>query len=159
MAVVHTMLSTARWSPLSLSELVTQVVEAALHGALTRPVIRVTVDAPVDAWVVPEQATAVALILNELATNSLKHALGNRAEARVEVHVHVEDLVQGRPLIRLEYRDDGPGWPEAVLRGQIDTLGLSLIQATVRSPLRGGLTLSNRAGAVAELAFHLALPA
>jgi PAS domain S-box-containing protein len=159
MAVVHTMLSTARWSPLPLSELVTQVVEAALHGASAHPVIRVTVDAPVEALVVPEQATAVALILNELATNSLKHALGNRAEARVEVRVHVEDRVQGRPLVRLEYRDDGPGWPEAVLHGQIDTLGLSLIQATVRSPLRGRLTLSNRAGAVAALAFHLALPA
>jgi len=121
--------------------------------------ICIRVDGPGQALVVPEQATALALILNELATNSLKHALNNRTEARVEVRIHVEDRAEGRPLVRLEYRDDGPGWPEAVLRGRFDTLGLSLIQATVRSPLRGGLMLSNRAGAVAELSFQLALPA
>jgi PAS domain S-box-containing protein len=159
MTVVHTMLSTARWSPLPLTDLVTQVIQAALHGASTHHLICVSVDVPGEPLIVPEQATALALILNELATNSLKHALNNRAEARVEVRVRVEDRAEGRPLVRLEYRDDGPGWPETVLRGRVDTLGLSLIQATTRSPLRGGLKLSNRAGAVAELSFQLALPA
>jgi PAS domain S-box-containing protein len=159
MTVVHTMLSTAQWSPLPLTDLVTQVIQAALHGAPTHYLICVAVDVPGPALVVPEQATALALILNELATNSLKHALTHRPETRVEVRIHVEDRAEGRPLVRLEYRDNGPGWPEAVLRGQYDNLGLSLIQATVRSPLRGGLILSNQGGAVAELSFQLALPA
>jgi PAS domain S-box-containing protein len=159
MTVVHTMLSTARWAPLPLAELVAGVVEAGLHGASAHHLICIRVDVPGQALIVPEQATALALILSELATNSLKHALGRRAEARVEVRIRVEDRAGGRPLVRMEYRDDGPGWPEAVLGGQVDTLGLSLIHATVRSPLRGGLVLRNQAGAVAELSFHLALPA
>ena len=57
----------------------------------------------------------------------------------------------------MQYRDDGPGWPEAVLRGERPGVGLHLIQASVCSPLRGELTLRNDGGAVADVAFRLAL--
>ena len=159
MEVIHTMLSTAEWNPLPLRELVTQVVNAALSGSSVVHPIRVTVDALDEPWsIVPEQATALALILNELAMNSIKYAFRGRTESRLAVRLRVEDGFAGRPRVRLEYHDDGPGWPDAVLHGRARALGLRLIEATVRSPLRGQLTLRNDHGAVAELIFSLALP-
>ena len=161
MAVIHTMLSTAQWNPLPLRELVTQVVNAALSGSSGVHLIHVTVDAPDGPWlIVPEQATALALILNELAMNSVKYAFRDRSESRLVVRLRVEGEggLADRPRVRLEYHDDGPGWPDAVLRGQAKALGLRLIEATVRSPLRGQLTLRNDRGALAELTFNLALP-
>jgi PAS domain S-box-containing protein len=158
MELVHTMLSTSQWQPLPLRELVTQIVTGALSGSPIRERICVTVLTPGEPLrVVPEQATAIALILSELVTNSAKHAFANRAEGRLDVLLRVEGETNGRPLVRLEFRDDGPGWPEDVLSGQSRHVGMHLIQASVRSPLRGELALRNDHGAVAEVAFKLAL--
>jgi two-component sensor histidine kinase len=158
METLHTMLTTSQWHPLPLRELVTQIVSGALSGSPIREQIRVSVLAPSDAlWVVPEQATAVALILSELTSNSVKHAFRHRREGRLDVSLCVEDGAASRPLVRLQYRDDGPGWPEPLLHGQSGHVGLHLMRASVRSPLRGELKFRNEKGAVAELVFRLAL--
>jgi two-component sensor histidine kinase len=157
MEVLHSMLAKAQWKPLPINELVTQIVTAGLHGSPIRRQIHLTVSPPpAPLWVPPEYATAVALILNELTTNSVKYAFRDRAEGHLEVRVRIVDRNRERPLVRLEYRDDGPGWPEPVLAGHSHSVGLHLIQASVRSPLRGKLTLRNDRGAVAELEFKLA---
>lgn len=158
MELVHRMLSTSEWQPLPLRELATQIVAGALSGSPIRDRIRVSVLTPGEPLrVVPEQATAIALILSELATNSVKHAFENRTEGRLDVKFGVEGAGQGRPIVRLHFRDDGPGWPADVLSGRSRHVGLHLIQASIRSPLRGELKLHNDHGAVAEVAFKLAL--
>ncbi len=158
MELVHRMLSTSEWQPLPLRELLTQIVAGALSGSPIRDRIRVSVLTPGEPLrVVPEQATAIAMILSELATNSVKHAFENRTEGRLDVRFGIEGQVKGRPTVRLHFRDDGPGWPEDVLSGRSRHVGLHLIQASIRSPLRGELTLHNDNGAVAEVAFKLAL--
>ena len=158
MELVHTMLSTSQWHPLPLRDLVTQAVTGALSGSPIRERIRVSVLTPEEALrIAPEQATAIALILSELAANSVKHAFAGRSAGLLEVRLGVEGEVRGRPLVRLEFRDDGPGWPEDILSGCSQHVGLHLIRASVRSPLRGELALRNDGGAVAEIAFKLAL--
>jgi PAS domain S-box-containing protein len=157
MAVVHSMLSNAQWRPLLLSELVQEIVTSALSGSPIRQQIQATVTVPpTPVWVVAEQATALALILNELATNSVKHAFGERREGNLSVCVEVDEPSTGRPQVRLVYQDDGPGWPETILQGAHGRVGLRLIRASVRSPLRGQIALSNDEGAVAHLTFRLA---
>ncbi len=160
MELVHRMLSTSQWQPLPLRDLLTQIVAGALSGSPIRERIRVSVLTPSNALeIVPEQATAIALILSELTTNSAKHAFDKRAEGRLEVQLQIQGESKGRPLVRLRYRDDGPGWPDEVLTGNSRHVGMRLIQASVRSPLRGELSLRNEDGAVAEIAFKLALTA
>jgi two-component sensor histidine kinase len=158
MELVHRMLSASQWQPLPLRDLVSQIVTGALAGSPIRNQIQVSVLAPSEPLrVVPEQATALALILCELTANSAKHAFANRQEGRLEVRLQIEGESKGRPLIRLSYRDDGPGWPHEVLSGQSRHVGMRLIQASVRSPLRGEIAFRNDHGAVAEVAFMLAL--
>jgi PAS domain S-box-containing protein len=157
MEVLHTLLSNSRWRPLPLSDLVAQIVAAALSGSPIRERIRVSVVAPPEPlWVVPEQATAVAIILNELTTNSVKHAFRDRNQGSLKVHLRILDRTNGRTQVGLEYRDDGPGWPAPVLHGERRGVGLHLIEASVLSPLRGQLSFRNDAGAAAEITFKLA---
>jgi two-component sensor histidine kinase len=54
-------------------------------------------------------------------------------------------------IIRLEYRDDGPGYPEAVLEENGGGVGMHLLQQLVCGTLRGMLSLFNEDGAVAVL--------
>jgi PAS domain S-box-containing protein len=159
MAVVHTMLSETKWNPLPLKELVNQIIDGALSGSPVSQQIQVSVTAPPDPiWLLPEQASAVALIFNELVTNSVKHAFANCRAGCITVNLELECRVKGRPLLRLEYRDDGPGWPEEVLAGRGQQVGLHLIRTSVRSPLCGNLHLRNENGAMAVIHFQLAVP-
>ena len=158
MEAVHSMLSKAQWNPLPLGEIATRILAATLAGSPLRQQIQVTVATPAETmWVLPEQAMALALILNELATNSVKHAFRGRGQGTLNVRLRCEDTPHQRPLVRLEFRDNGPGWPKAVLEGQARHVGLYLVESNVRSPLRGRLNLRNEDGAVAEITFRLAL--
>jgi len=55
--------------------------------------------------------------------------------------------------VQIEFRDDGPGYPEEVLRLERYNVGLDLVQNVVRKNLRGELSLYNDHGAVAAIKF------
>ncbi len=157
MASAHEMLSAAGWSPVSLSQLAEQIVHLA-SGSMTEA-RRVEIAVPSsDVNVTPEQATSLALVLYELATNSVKHAFGDGET--VKVRVDVERSGGGRVggdggvgRVRLSYRDDGPGFPDAVLQSAAENVGLYLVKHIVDGNLRGELRLRNDGGAVAEITF------
>jgi PAS domain S-box-containing protein len=72
-----------------------------------------------------ERAVAIGLIVNELITNSLKHAFADGRAGRVEV------VFEAHPdAMRLTVGDDGPGLPATY--SQSRGLGRSLIQAFAR---------------------------
>ncbi len=150
LSTVHKLLSAhnAGWAPLRLSELAAQIIDAALQ---TLPGDRrVTVDVPAaPVHVTPDQAHHLALLINELATNAAKYALQGRDRARITFRV-----VQHGDTVRCEFRDDGPGYPEAVLRLERYNVGFTLIQKIVRGSLGGELALRNDSGAVALIQFE-----
>jgi PAS domain S-box-containing protein len=151
LATVHDMLSATRWAPLPLDDLVEQVIHAALGGSPLRHKIRVTVTSPGEPLlVVPKQATALAVITNELTTNSIKYAFRGRDQGRIDVQI--TDGGEDRQ-VTLKFRNDGPGWPEDVLQGRRKSVGLHLVRLTVRSPLRGQVMFHNDAGAATTITF------
>ncbi len=140
-----------------MSQLAQQIVRLA-WGSMP-PERRIELEAPdSDVKVTPEQATSLALVLNELATNTVKHAFKDRQSVKVRVEVESQ---RGRRVrgsgagyaVRLTYRDDGPGFPEPVLGGDRMNVGLYLIKNIVDGSLRGELRLRNDGGAVAEVFF------
>ncbi len=151
MATVHEMLSAAEWAPLSLSLLTHEIIRLALQS-LPRDK-RVQVDVPdSQIQISPDQANSVALVINELATNSVKHALAGREIAAISVEVATAD---GR--LSFLYRDDGPGYPKDTLRMRNRGVGLYLVENIVQNNLRGKLKLRNDGGAVTEIVFpHVA---
>jgi two-component sensor histidine kinase len=93
-----------------------------------------------------QQATAVALITNELLLNSGKHGA---TEARI---VMKSDGVNACLLVN----DNGPGFPPCFDVEQNANLGLSLVETLARHDLKGELLFTNQNGAQVEVTFPLA---
>ncbi len=157
LATVHDLLSATHWSPLPLEKLVGDVIGAVLGSSPLRQKVELVVNpaGTEQLLIAPKQAASLALIINELVTNSVKHAFRDRDRGRIEVSFYTNPVDQ-RTVV-LELRDDGPGWPENVVQGMAEGVGLRLIRMTTRSPLRGRFSMHNDGGAVAILTFQLVL--
>jgi two-component sensor histidine kinase len=156
MITVHRMLSSAQWAPLDLGEVVTRVVRAALSGSPIQHRVEVIVEGP-DAplRVTPRQAITVALVVNELTTNSAKYAFHERSQGRI--HVQIIPTPDDAPeKVRLVFRDDGPGMPDDVLTEQRHNVGLWLVQVNATRNLGGEVEWWNDDGAVVAFTFALA---
>ncbi len=148
LAQVHQMLSEQEWAPLNLGQLAETIIQMSLQNALDD--VSFTLDIPPTAITVePGQAHHLALILSELTTNTLKHAIADRDAVHIEVQITQEDNI-----ITLIYRNDGPGFPEEVLNLESHSAGLDIIKRSVRHSLQGQITLRNTPdGAETELHF------
>lgn len=78
----------------------------------------------------------LGLILNELITNSFKHAFSGREQGFINLRIHRADDGQ----IDLQYSDDGKGIPKEKQDRPADTLGRSLIESLVEQ-LNGRMTM------------------
>ncbi len=153
LATVHRMLSDSDWAPLPLDNLIWQVTYSSLQALPYQKRLAVDVT-PCQARVTSKQANYLALVVNELATNSVKYALPNRQQGQFVVTIEQDD-----GLVRLVFQDDGPGYPTEVLEGQNRGLGLELVQDIMRQQLQGQLSLESEAGAITRLSFKLHEPA
>ncbi len=154
LSTVHNMLSASEWSPLLLSDLAVQIIHASLK-TLPRTK-RVSVDVtPSPVRVTSDQAHNLALAINELSTNTIKYALQERDSVQIIFQITLkDDATQTTPMVRCEFRDDGPGYPEDVLQMERHNTGFDLIRNIVHGSLRGELSLYNDQGAVAILRFQ-----
>ncbi len=149
LAKVHDMLSAAEWSPLPLDHLARQIIATLLSATPSFQHITVEVT-PSPVKVSPRQANSLALILNELTTNTLKYALRGRPAAQIRLGIAT---MPEAGLIELEYSNDGPGYPASVLSGQYQTTGLYLVESLMTYDLKGSLELRNTPHPVAILRF------
>jgi PAS domain S-box-containing protein len=147
LAIVHNLLSESEWLPLRLSVITEQLITTALQLLPRHKQAQVTVT-PSTVEVTSKQANNLALIINEFATNTVKHALQDRDGVKIDVAISAE----GNEILFV-YRDDGPGYPENVLEMDDRNLGLYLIQTLINSGMRGQCELRNEDGAVAIIRF------
>ena len=80
----------------------------------------------------------LGLILNELITNSFKHAFHEGQEGFINLRIHRAD--QGQ--FDLHYSDNGHGIPEEKIHSGTGTLGRSLIESLVEQ-LNGFMTMES----------------
>ncbi|GEM_PF-2129635 len=163
LATVHNLLSASQWQPLLLSELTRQISLSAIQALPPGQHISIKVqDSPLR--LTADQAHNLALVINELTTNTVKHALsaaGQTAEILKTSEVQITVRISCRDnLVNFEFRDNGVGYPEAILQAQHHQMaycnvGFDLIQNIVRRALRGQLLLSNDHGAVTVIKFKL----
>lgn len=72
-------------------------------------------------------AIPCGLVLNELLTNSLKHAFKGLTEGRISIHGRTKD-----GMATLSVSDDGAGLPEGFDIDAVDSLGLQLVSNLTR---------------------------
>ena len=71
-----------------------------------------------------DNATPVALILNELFTNSIKYAFPENKKGAIEVSFNLLD----NKFYQLIYKDNGVGLPDHIDFNTTETLGLNLVK-------------------------------
>lgn len=94
-------------------------------------------------------AVSVGILIAEACSNAAKH--GRRVGVE-RVSIDIRILRDGDAIVA-SIRDDGPGFPEAMLHGEPGAargLGLELMEALAEQ-VKGRLTLRNDTGAVVEL--------
>ncbi|XDD50954.1 histidine kinase dimerization/phosphoacceptor domain -containing protein [Leptospira sp. WS92.C1] len=101
-----------------------------------------------EAKVKAEIGMNLALIINELITNSLKHGLANSSSGSIRIHFTRENN-----SLTLEVSDDGNGLPEESLRNRNpSSLGLSLVESLAKQ-IGGKVDILNQEGACVKLRF------
>jgi PAS domain S-box-containing protein len=85
-----------------------------------------------------DDAIPTALIVNELFTNSIKHAFPGDRKGRIEVSFHMLD----EETYELVYRDNGVGLPAGVDFDSTEVLGLNLVKDLAHQ-IQGAATLKS----------------
>jgi len=147
-AQVHAMLSDTEWAPLPLDELTRQIIMTTLRTLPKDVKVNVTVT-PTPVRIAAKHATNMALIINELTTNTLKYGLNGRDMAEIRVRIVAED----ENTTLFEFSNDGPDYPDDVLNMTRHNLGLYLVKTLVERGLEGTVTLRNEGGPVAAIRF------
>ncbi|MBI4806012.1 MAG: PAS domain S-box protein [Desulfovibrio sp.] len=102
-----------------------------------------------DVSLIIDQAIPFGLILNELVTNSAKHAFNGRGSGKIGVFVK---RVDGN--IQADVTDDGVGLPAGFDINGTQTLGMQLVVQLARQ-LRGELQVGTDTGTLFSLVFPL----
>ncbi|MBP0007701.1 PAS domain S-box protein [Roseofilum sp. Belize Diploria] len=95
-----------------------------------------------------ETAHPCGLIVNELLSNTLKHAFPEGTQGKVEVIMYQQDNNQ----IVVKVADNGIGFPEDLDFRNVDSLGMELV-CTLTEQLEGEITLLRDHGTTFELRF------
>jgi two-component sensor histidine kinase len=149
LSTVHSLLSASGWRPLDVHELCRQVIDAALKGIPIGKEVDVKVGTS-RVKIGSSQAHHLTLVINELATNSMKYAFDGRDRMVIQVAIEKMD---GK--VRIEFRDDGPGYPEKILSGDPTPtrIGFDLIKGITQHSLDGTVDFTNDNGACAMIVF------
>ncbi|GBC93770.1 putative sensor histidine kinase pdtaS [bacterium HR15] len=137
-AQVHELLSREDLDMVSLRKIASSILHNTKQ-ALVPPgkQVRSTVEGD-DVLLPLQQATAVALILNELIQNAIEHGFKDRDAGQIDVRVQ---HINGEVL--LEVSNDGEPLPPDFDAARSNTLGVRIIDNLVRGTLRGRFTLAS----------------
>ncbi len=102
----------------------------------------------VNACIDIDTAVPLGLILNELFSNTYKHAFKNTS--RIKVTVLLQEMSKGE--YRLVYHDSGPGLSEELRFNNAETLGLELIRGLAKQ-LHGKASYQYREGGEFTISF------
>jgi two-component sensor histidine kinase len=144
MSMVHNQLSHSKWTALAMWRIAEMLVPEDLQHALT-------FDGP-ELVIVPRQCTPLAMVLQELVSNSMKHGAFSTKGGTVRLDWSVDSGADGRLLV---VRWTERGGPNVEKPGASGT-GLELVRGIVSTDLKGTLELTfPREGASHTIRFPL----
>lgn len=147
MALVHQQLyQSQNLSKINLADYVKKLVASYKNASLSGR--RVSFNVQVQSLELPvNKAIPCGLILNELITNALKHALKDNGGS---ITIHAERKEQ---TITMKISDTGPGFPEGFSKDKSQGLGIQLVLG-LTSQLEGEISLENSPGASVIIVFE-----
>lgn len=139
-AASHEMLSLEQPGAADITELARLVSDTA-RRAMVRSDQRIDIDVQGPAiFLTSKQATAFALVLNELVSNAIEHGFRRRTEGHVEIVLDgdTED-------VWMRVQDDGAGLPAGFDLATSRGLGLQIARTLVEKDLRGKFGITSAA--------------
>jgi PAS domain S-box-containing protein len=149
LSTVHSMLSANNWEPVKLADLFRQIIQSAFQGMQKEYEPKINIEAD-NVFVASAHAQHLTLVINELTTNSLKHARKKNQDLIISVKIS-----KNESMVTCLYCDNGPGFPNQFLQGDMSqaNIGLDLIVGIVEQNLEGEVNLINDNGAKSEISF------
>ncbi|HLZ22159.1 MAG TPA: GAF domain-containing protein [Ktedonobacterales bacterium] len=137
----HDLLSNTQLGSAPVDEIVRKIV-GILRGNLVPPQLNLRFHIGHAPYPMPtEQATTLAIVLNELIANAIEHGFEGRDRGEIRI-----TGVQKDSHIVLRVADDGQGVPEGFSLQKAEGLGLQLVNGLVRSTLRGSVEIFSQQG-------------
>ena len=142
-AVIHEFLSHDEQQSINIKDMCQRIAAQAhqVHSAPGRRIL-FTVSGPA-IYLPSQQATACALVVNELLQNAVEHGFEHQRQGEVAV-----TLADGGDRVELEVTDDGDPLPGDFQLGSSTSLGLQIVQTLVQDDLHGTVAFANADGRV-----------
>ena len=135
-AIVHESLSQQEKGEINVAEVSRDIYHAVLTS-MVAPDLHLETSFEVEEVLLPsEQATGIALILNELLQNAIEHGFENKKTGKLCVSFKVCANIG-----ILEITDDGCGLPQDFNITQTNSLGLKIVQTMAETDLGGKFQL------------------
>ena len=123
------------------------IAEHIVHSLLTQQEMATSIEAGIaaDVIIAQQQSTTLALIFNELVTNSIKYAFRQQKNGKITLVV-----TQQKHQLLLEYCDNGTGYPAGFLKKKTPGFGRVMLEGLAKQ-LRGKIVFYNKGGACCTL--------
>ena len=152
-AVIHEFLSNDSSNIINIKEISQRIISQIQQGMLD-PEKQIRFELIAEPTYLPSrQATACALIINELIQNALEHGFEHKQEGLIRVNL--ED--SGDQVI-IRVSDDGDGVPDNFKIEQLESLGFQIVKILVEGDLKGQLHLGKGVDEVAGLSIKIVFP-
>ena len=147
-AAVHELLSREDLDTVSIKKVAEQILTATKQSVVAPgKSIHTRVDGP-DIKLPLNQATSLALVINELVQNAVEHGFEKLDEGEIRIELESE-----KGKISVKIFNDGEPLPADFDPVHTDSLGLRIVQDLVRGGLGGDFSMENRNGIVATVIF------
>jgi PAS domain S-box-containing protein len=147
MAIIHEQLCySGHMAQIDFGPYIDRLASYLVSGYIGEPE-RIRVYTDVNVTLTLDEAVPCGLIVQELLSNSLKHAFPNRARGEIQIEFH-----ERNGECYLGYRDNGIGLPAGFEIGKTQSLGTQLV-SDLAAQLRARAKCFNAGGAHFELTF------
>jgi len=147
-AVIHEFLSHQESQVINIREVSQRIINQMRQGVLDpEKQIRLDLRGP-NVYLPARQATACAMVINELLQNAVEHGYERRPGGTVSVQ-----LIDEGDGVTITIQDDGVGLPADFDREHAESLGLQIVQTLVEHDLRGRFELKGGDGVRAVVSF------
>ncbi|MGF1608905.1 MAG: sensor histidine kinase [Kiloniellales bacterium] len=127
---------------------------ALLHEANAGPGQAIEIETSLEQIQVPiDNAAPLALVLNEIISNALRHAFPDRRQGKITVRLNREEEDPG--IVSITVADDGIGLPQGFSLETARSTGLRILRSLVQQ-LNGTLKIESNGGTIFRLCFPLA---
>jgi two-component sensor histidine kinase len=151
-AVIHEFLSRDENQSINIRDVCQRIVGQTRQVMASGSQVEFVVEGP-SIYLPSQQATACALVINELIQNALEHGYSSDRHGQIQVV-----LTDGGDRVQLEVCDDGTPLPEDFDLNSSTSLGLQIVRSLVQGDLHGQVRLENQErGVVAMVAFPKAV--